>query len=97
MSKILTIWNIIRTQKYLIVTLVFAVYIGFIDDNSLINRFSNKREISRLRAEIEKYQKEYDESTERLKELQSNPEVIEKIARENYLMKKPNEDIFVFE
>ena len=34
---------------------------------------------------------------EKLKELTSNPEALEKIAREKYLMKKPNEDVYVFE
>ena len=37
------------------------------------------------------------EDTEKLKELTTNPEALEKIAREKYLMKKPDEDIFVFE
>ena len=47
--------------------------------------------------EIEKYRKQYEEDTEKLKELTTNPEALEKIAREKYLMKKPDEDIFVFE
>ena len=32
-----------------------------------------------------------------MRELTTNPEALEKIAREKYLMKKPDEDIFVFE
>ena len=40
---------------------------------------------------------EYEENTERLNELSTNPEAIEQIAREKYLMKKPNEDIYVFD
>ena len=39
----------------------------------------------------------YEEDTERLNELSTNPEAIEKIAREKYLMKNPNEDIYIFE
>ena len=50
-----------------------------------------------MRDEIEKYRKEYEESTERLNELLLDSGAIERIAREKYLMKKPNEDIFVFE
>ena len=46
---------------------------------------------------VEKYRKQYEEDTEKLKELTTNPEALEKIAREKYLMKKPDEDIFVFE
>lgn len=54
-------------------------------------------EISRLNNEIEKYRAEYEESTERLNELAVDSGAIERIAREKYLMKKPNEDIYVFE
>ena len=57
----------------------------------------HRSEISALNSEIEKYRKQYEEDTEKLKELTTNPEALEKIAREKYLMKKPDEDIFVFE
>lgn len=50
-----------------------------------------------LRQEIEKYREEYEESTARLNELAVDSESIERIAREKYFMKKPNEDVFVFE
>ena len=52
---------------------------------------------SRLNNEIEKYRAEYEENTERLNELAVDSGAIERIAREKYLMKKPNEDIYVFE
>lgn len=35
--------------------------------------------------------------TEKLKELTTNPEALDENAREKYLMKKSDEDIFVFE
>lgn len=97
MSKLLIVWNFICRYKYLITIIFFLVAVGILDENSLMRRFSNKREISRLHDEINKYQKEYDESTERLNELMERPDAMEKVAREKYLMKKPNEDIYVFE
>ena len=97
MSKLLTIWNYIRRHKYMITVLIFIVVIGFLDENSLIQRVKHRSEISALNGEIEKYRKQYEEDTEKLKELTTNPEALEKIAREKYLMKKPDEDIFVFE
>ena len=97
MSKLLTIWNYIRRHKYMITVLIFIVVIGFLDENSLIQRVKHRSEISSLNSEIEKYRKQYEEDTEKLKELTTNPEALEKIAREKYLMKKPDEDIFVFE
>lgn len=97
MSKLLTIWNYIRRRKYWITLLIFIVVIGFLDENSLVQRIKHRNEISTLNSEIEKYRKQYEEDTERLKELTTNPEALEKIAREKYLMKKPDEDIYVFE
>ena len=97
MSKLLTIWNYIRRHKYMITVLIFIVVIGFLDENSLIQRVKHRIEIIALNSEIEKYRKQYEEDTEKLKELTTTPEALEKIAREKYLMKKPDEDIFVFE
>ena len=97
MSRLLTIWNHIRRHKYLITILAFLVVIVFLDENSLIQRAKHKREISTLNSEINRYRKQYEEDTRKLKELMNNPEALEKIAREKYLMKKPNEDIFIFE
>ena len=39
----------------------------------------------------------FERDTERLDELQSSPDGIEKVARERYLMKSPDEDIYIFE
>lgn len=65
--------------------------------NIIMSKQKHRSEISALNSEIEKYRKQYEEDTEKLKELTTNPEALEKIAREKYLMKKPDEDIFVFE
>ena len=97
MGKLLTVWSFIRRHKYLFTVLIFVVIIGFLDENSTIRRIGYAREISQLQDEIDKYSAEYKESTKRLNELTTNPDAIEKIAREKYLMKKPNEDIYVFE
>ena len=93
----MTIWTYIRKHKYLITIAAFLVIIVFLDENSLIQRAKHQQEINTLNSEITKYRKQYEEDTEKLKELSNNPEAMEKIAREKYLMKKPNEDIFIFE
>ena len=92
----MTIWTYIRKHKYLITIAAFLVIIVFLDENSLIQRAKHQQEINTLNSEITKYRKQFEEDTEKLKELTSNPEAMEKIAREKYLMKKPNEDIFIF-
>ena len=97
MDKLITIWSFICRRKYLITVVAFAVIIGFLDENSLFRRLAYEREISQLKEEIEKYRADYEENTKRLNELNSSPDAIEQVAREKYLMKKPNEDIYVFE
>ena len=97
MDKLATLWAFVCRRKYLITLVVFVVIVGFLDENSLFRRLAYEREISQLKEEIEKYRADYEENTKRLNELNSNPDAIEQVAREKYLMKKPNEDIYVFE
>ena len=85
-----------RQHKYMITLLVFGIIIGFVDENSIVRRLGYTAETVRLRSEIEKYRQEYEENTERLNELAVDSGAIERVAREKYLMKKPNEDIYVF-
>ena len=96
MDKLATLWMFVRRQKYWITVGVFAVIIGFLDENSMLKRLKYTQEEHQLRSEIEKYRKEYEENTRRLQELMVDSDAIERITREKYLMKKPNEDIFVF-
>jgi cell division protein FtsB len=59
-------------------------------------RIQRKSEIATLNSEIERYRTQFDNDTERLQELTENPEALEKVAREKYFMKRPNEDVFIF-
>ena len=97
MSKLLTVWKYIRQHKYLITIVIFLIIIIFLDENNLLRRAQHKYEISELKSEIERYREQYEHDTKLLEELSNNPEALEKIAREKYLMKRPNEDIFIFE
>lgn len=97
MSRLLTLWNFIGRHKYIITLVLFGIIIIFLDENSLIQRARHKDEIKTLKSEISRYRIQFEEDTKKLKEITNNPEALEKIAREKYLMKKPNEDIFIFE
>ena len=97
MDKLSNIWKFICRRKYFITIVAFTVIIVFLAENSMIRRLEYKHEIMQLKEEIEKYRTDYEENTQRLNEITTNPDAIEQIAREKYLMKKPNEDIFVFE
>lgn len=97
MTKLKTIWHIVGKYKYWATLGAFILIIGILDENNLIRRFTHQREISRLKSEIERYRKKYEEDSKTLKEITTNREELEKVAREKYFMKKENEDIFIFE
>ena len=85
----------IPALKYIVVTILAVVLIGFLDDNSVWHHIRNKQYISELEDEIAKYEELNQSNQEKIRELDSNPKAIEKIARERYFMKTDEEDIFV--
>ena len=97
MDKLQSLWQYITSHKYMITIIVFVIFVLFFDKHSVVKRIQSAREIYHLKSEIERYHNEYNENTRKLNELEDNPEAIENIAREKYLMKRENEDIYVFE
>lgn len=83
--------------KYHITIAIFLFVILIWDDNNIFVRISMENKINQLENDIEHYESIIKESTDRLNELQTNSDNLEKFARENYLMKKKGEDIFIVE
>lgn len=82
-------------NKYLVVFVVFAVWIVFFDENNLMKHRQNLEELAQLEAQLDFYKKKIEADKRKLHELQTNDENLEKFAREQFLMKKAEEDIFV--
>ncbi len=82
-------------NKYLLTIVGLTVWVLFFDKNDLSTQIEFHKEIKQLEEERNYYAKENAEITRYLKELTTNPKTVEKFARENYLMKRDNEDIFV--
>lgn len=82
-------------NKYFLATVAFVVYMLFFDKNDLFSQFQYYQQVHKLKQEREFYQKETDEVNSELQELDSNPQMLEKYAREKYLMKRSNEDVYV--
>lgn len=96
MSKLRNCWDFICRHRYLVAIILFSLIVGFLDPNSYYNLYKQKEEIKQLEEEIGSYRSQYEKDTRMLKQLDTNPNAMEKIARERYFMKKPNEDIYVF-
>ena len=84
-------------NKFSLSLIVFFLWIIFFDSNNLIERTFNLRKVHQLEKDKMFYEEKIREDRAKLEELESNPANLEKFAREQYLMKKDNEDIFVIE
>jgi len=84
------------TNKYVIVLVIFIIWMFFFDENSLLNHLEFNKEIKKLNTEKEYYQKEIKQDKELIKKLDDKEE-LEKFAREEYHMKKENEEIYLIE
>lgn len=82
-------------NKYVITIAVLAVFIIFLDQNSVTRRLKLEREIATLKKEIRRYEELRDKSADRLESLKAGNAELERVAREEYYMKKENEDIFL--
>lgn len=84
------------TNIFVLIVLVFAVWMTFFDENSyLVHREFNK-EIDEMEKTIKFYEDRIKEDKNTIKKLQDSLE-LERFAREKYLMKKKNEDIYLIE
>lgn len=85
----------IVANKYLVTSLIFAVIMLFTDHNNLFEQLDRKRELNNLVSKKEYYQQEIEKTKKELSDLSNNAAAIEKYAREKFLMKRDNEDVFV--
>jgi len=86
----------VLSNKYVIVLVLFIVWMGFFDENSFINQRELDNEINKLENANEYYKKQIDEDQNIIDNL-NDPDSLEKYAREEYKMKRENEDIFIIE
>ncbi|WP_317170018.1 FtsB family cell division protein [Mucilaginibacter inviolabilis] len=86
--------NLVK-NKFFLVTMAFLVWMIFFDKNDLFSQYEYRKQVNKLKQERDFYKKETDQVTKELDELTSNPQKLEKFAREKYLMKKDNEDVYV--
>lgn len=80
---------------YLVTGVSFLVWMTFLDSNDLISRVRMNSRLNALEDEKEYYLEMIKEVEKDRTELMTNKELLEKFAREKYLMKRENEDVFV--
>lgn len=82
-------------NKYFITIFVFVVYISFFDSNNLLRQKDLLQELKKVEKERQYYLQEIKENQTTTNELLNNIDLLEKYAREKYLMKRDDEDIFL--
>ena len=88
------IWPWLR-NKYVLTIAVFSIWMLFFDQYNAVDRIKMSSEINQLEEDREYYLEQIQKDSARLSELTTNKENLEKYAREQFLMKKSNEDVFV--
>ncbi|MEO8405927.1 MAG: septum formation initiator family protein [Chitinophagaceae bacterium] len=82
-------------SKYLIAFGVFAAIMLFIDKNDLFTLSTRSHQLKELQQSKEYYTDRIATERKALEQLRTDPGTVEKYAREKYLMKRDNEDLFV--
>ena len=90
----LLVWRS-QALKYAVVFVVGVLIVGFLDENSLWSHIKNRQRIDELTEEKARYNAAYQRDQAQIRELNTNPKAMERIARERYFMKADDEDIFV--
>ena len=82
-------------NKYSVTIIIFFVWLALFDQNSFLFRHKLASRIKNMKKQKELYEEQIQKNKQKIEELKGNPENLEKFAREEYLMKKENEVIFV--
>jgi len=84
-------------NKYFIVTFLFVVWIMFFDTNNLISWYKDLKQLAWQNRQKVYYKEAIKQTDEKLQELASNKDSLEKFAREQYLFHEAGEDVYVIE
>ena len=82
-------------NKYVLVLIAALVWLMFFDQNNLIQQYRHSRQLRQFEAEKQYYLHEIAHDSLALEKLKNDPDELERYAREKYLMKRENEDIFI--
>lgn len=92
MKKIL---NIIKNNYYIIIFIAFFMWMLLFDKNDLISQYQHMKKLQGLENDRDYIKEEIKIIEKDINDLSTDREHLEKFAREKYLMKKENEDVFV--
>ncbi len=83
-------------SKYVLTIIALVVWLLFFDKNDVFTQLDLIKKCDKLKSEKQYYINEIAANNAHLLELKNNKKSLETFSREKYLMKKENEDVFVF-
>ncbi|MEO6548711.1 MAG: septum formation initiator family protein [Ferruginibacter sp.] len=83
------------TNKYFLAAALFLVWMLFFNEKDLLSEFKRKEKLMDLQKSEQHLSETIKGTKQELGQLKTNAQTIEKYAREKYLMKKDNEDLFI--
>jgi cell division protein FtsB len=92
--KIKNIFSVLK-NKYTITIVFLLTWLLFFDRYDFITQYETVKELKQLEEEKQYYLAEIAKNENDLKNLRENPVYLERFAREQYLMKQANEDVFI--
>jgi cell division protein FtsB len=94
-KKIPQRWMVLLRNKYFLAGLSFLIWMIFFDRNDFVTQYQYRKKLNDLRKEQQYYIDEININRVQLQDILGNPKNLEKFAREQYRMKKDNEEVFV--
>ena len=83
------------SYKYFVAVVLFLSWIIFFDENSIVAHQKNKKRLEELLQQKVYYNERIESDKQKLEDLNSGLDELEKFAREQYYMSKPDEDVFI--
>ena len=93
--KLLTHIPAFLKNKYFISFAAFCVILLFLDKNDFFTQLGRRNEMKSLQQSKRFYTSQIATERKELEALKNNPATLEKYAREKYLMKRDNEELFI--
>ena len=94
MKRIVDKALVVLRNRYAATTLLALGWVMFISDVDIFFIISEQMELNEMRTEISEVKQKNDDLMLQLIEIEENPEHLERVARERYFMKKPQEEVY---
>ncbi|MCC5946356.1 MAG: septum formation initiator family protein [Bernardetiaceae bacterium] len=80
---------------YILFAIAFLIWMFFIDGNDFTNQYKLHQKRKELQEEKTFYLENIQKLKEERKDIENDPEKLERLAREKYRFKKPKEDVYI--